>query len=404
MTPDEHSGDDAGDRPSNAKPTKNTGGGGFAFEDRVGAALAAFMLAGEAPLKPELGPPARLDFQVEADGWLLDDVLIHWATPSGQVRCCCSIKSYDMLQTTALASFVALAWRQILRQEFVEQRDLVGLVTATPSQTRWKDLQALIQDARSQTPEDLSRRSQTGIYSASKLKLFNSFRCPEDLALEHGVDAATSPARLLDRLVTLRFDFEDAVSQDDAAAVGRCARALAHPGREQELWEALQIWVRELRGHAGHVTPARLAEQLGDRFALAVPQHLRAVWKAIARYTEDALDLVPTTIAGRVELDRDAEAEALRTAAAGHRSVAVLGPSGAGKSALAKKWLSDSEGSFAVWLHARDLAGGLPQFERVHQFSEPLRDSIKRAPGEVRIVIDGLTARLTTRHWRRHRS
>ena len=390
MTTGEHSAHGGGDRPTRAKPAKNTGGGGFAFEDQVGAALATFMLAGEAPLERGLGPPARLDFQVEADGWLLDDLLIRFNSPSGEVRCCCSIKSYDMLQPGALTSFVALAWRQILQPEFVEPRDLVGLVTATPAQARWKNLQALIQDARSQTAEDLSRRSPTGIYGASKLAMFNSFRCPADLALEHGVDAATSPGRLLAKLITLRFDFEDAISHDDAAAVSRCARALTRSGREQELWEALQIWVRELRGRGGHVTLARLTERLGERFALAVPQHLRAAWKAIARSTEDALAAVPTMIAGRFELNRDAEIDALRTAATVHRSVAVLGPSGAGKSALAKKWLSDTESSFVIWLHARDLAGGLPWFESVHQLTEPLKDSIERATGEVRIVIDGL--------------
>ena len=390
MTTGEYGADGGSDRPRRAQPTKNTGGGGFAFEDQVGAALAAFMLAGEAPLDQRLGPPTRLDFQVEADGWLLDDLLIAFDTPSGRVRCCCAIKSYDMMRLAPLMSFVALAWRQVLRPDFVEQRDLVGLVTATPNQARWNDLQALIQDARSQAPEDLSRRSRTGIYGASKLKLFESFRCPEDLALEYGVDAAASSGRLLARLATLRFDFEDAISHDGAAAVDRCARALARPGREQELWEALQIWVRDLRSRAGYVTRARLAERLGERFALAVPQHLRAAWDPIARATADALDVVPTTIADRVELDRDAEIDCLRTAAAGHRSVAVLGPSGSGKSALAKKWLSGTESSFVVWLHARDLTDGLAQFEKVHQLTEPLKDSIERAAGEVRIVIDGL--------------
>jgi hypothetical protein len=43
-------------------PVKNTSGGGYAFEDRVGAWPAAALLAGQAPLDADLGPPLRIDF------------------------------------------------------------------------------------------------------------------------------------------------------------------------------------------------------------------------------------------------------------------------------------------------------------------------------------------------------
>ena len=57
-------------------PPKNTGGGGFVFEDEACAWLLACMLVGEPAFGQALGAPVRLDFQMRARGWFLDDVLV----------------------------------------------------------------------------------------------------------------------------------------------------------------------------------------------------------------------------------------------------------------------------------------------------------------------------------------
>ena len=44
-------------------PPKNTGGGGFVFENDVCAWLLACVLTGERVFGPNLGEPIRLDFQ-----------------------------------------------------------------------------------------------------------------------------------------------------------------------------------------------------------------------------------------------------------------------------------------------------------------------------------------------------
>jgi hypothetical protein len=61
---------------SNVAPPKNTGGGGFVFEDDVCAWLLASMLVGEPVFDLDCGALVRLDFQTRPDGWFLDDVLI----------------------------------------------------------------------------------------------------------------------------------------------------------------------------------------------------------------------------------------------------------------------------------------------------------------------------------------
>jgi hypothetical protein len=45
---------------TNTHPVKNLSGAGFTFEDRVGAWMAAALLAGATPLDAELGPPTRI--------------------------------------------------------------------------------------------------------------------------------------------------------------------------------------------------------------------------------------------------------------------------------------------------------------------------------------------------------
>src|SRR5258708_40039311 len=114
-----------------AHPVKNLSGGGFGFEARVGAWVAAAMLAGTTPLDPELGPPTRIDFQVDADGWRLDDLLVSFA----DARWCASIKSYAQIDAAGKATtdFVTRAWEEILGASgsgFNPSVDLLAMVTA----------------------------------------------------------------------------------------------------------------------------------------------------------------------------------------------------------------------------------------------------------------------------------
>jgi hypothetical protein len=48
--------------------TKQTGGGGYSFEDKVAARFMAMMLAGHPPLDEASGLIQRIDFQNSADG------------------------------------------------------------------------------------------------------------------------------------------------------------------------------------------------------------------------------------------------------------------------------------------------------------------------------------------------
>jgi hypothetical protein len=59
---------------------KSTTGKGYDFEDRIGAYYLACLLANEPPVTIDLGCIVRLDFQVRAMGWHLDDMLLTFDT------------------------------------------------------------------------------------------------------------------------------------------------------------------------------------------------------------------------------------------------------------------------------------------------------------------------------------
>jgi len=100
---------------SNVAAPKNTGGGGFVFEDDVCAWLLACMLAEEPSFEPELGAPVRVDFQMRPDGWFLDDALVTTVKGPRRHRFALSIKSNAQFTATAApADFVACVWQQWL--------------------------------------------------------------------------------------------------------------------------------------------------------------------------------------------------------------------------------------------------------------------------------------------------
>ena len=94
-------------------PPKNTGGGGFVFEDKVVAYLLVCMLNRESPFNTADGIITKMRFQSGMDGWLLDDVLLTLSTNGTNRKCSCSIKS---LAESPIKDFALSAWLQYLHE------------------------------------------------------------------------------------------------------------------------------------------------------------------------------------------------------------------------------------------------------------------------------------------------
>ncbi len=87
---------------TNVAPPKNTGGGGFVFEDDVCAWLLATMLVGESVFGADCGAPVQVDFQTRPDGWFLDDVLV--TTDAGATHHRFALSDKSNVQFTATSA------------------------------------------------------------------------------------------------------------------------------------------------------------------------------------------------------------------------------------------------------------------------------------------------------------
>jgi hypothetical protein len=384
---------------SNVAPPKNTGGGGFVFENDVCAWLLASMLAGDPVFGVDYGPAVRIDFQTRPDGWFLDDVLVTTSLGAIHHHFALSVKSNaQFTATSAPSDFVALAWEQMLHigsSTFDDTVDFMGLVTAPLSGAATHSLSGLAEKVRANDPNLFSSRLATPNWaSADERHLFASFACPESLG-RATTDADT--ARLLQRLRFIQRDFGFATSEWQNRALELCRLAVRSQtmADAQTLWSILRELASELRPQAGSLTLFDLVDRLRARVVLDdYPDH-RGDWaKLDARSTREA-GLVRASIADRVQLRRDEHvAEVIRTIAA-NVQFALLGPSGVGKSALAKAAFEQraSRGQRTLWIDASSLdrAADFGGFEASLQLQHSLVDLLAmEASREPVVVLDGL--------------
>lgn len=364
----------------------NTGGGGFTFEDYVGAWLAAGMAAGEMPLGVGVAVPVAVRFQGSASGFFLDDVVVT-GDAAGGPQWSASVKSFDMLTRAKLhTGFVYAAWRDILADSFRPAADRVGLVSGSAAQGTWVELGELIGEAAADQTSIASRISVTGAFNATKRSLWESAKCPTGLAEQHGVNVDSSPARLLALLLPLRLDFLTPTSQATADAIRWCRAALVpqQAGKVVDLWRALLEVVADLRPKGGAVTWPLLADRLGAQFAFRLRPHVAPDWSLLTAHTTSKTAGIRDRLGDDVVLVR----EDVTTLLADAGVVSVLsGPSGCGKTVAAKTWLTTPGGHQSVWLSAADLQASVG--ERLG-LTRDLEEVLTLAPGEVRVVVDGL--------------
>ena len=375
----------------------STGGGGFRFETDVGGYVAAAMLAGARPFGEDIGVPEAIRLQASAHGHLLDDLVVtgqHLHPTLGPRTLACSAKSFNMMSGGKLmVEFVADAWRELLRPQFREGHDRVGMICGEAGEVNLRALQTLIAAARTDSDAGLAGRIDVPrAFNGTHRSLWQSARCPEDLAHAASVDRATSPARLFRHLVVRRFDLAVPDSVHAAQALAWCQAALV-PGQASsagDLLRALFDLVEVTRTTAGTLDFTALASARPGVVLLARPD-VEAAWQPLAEHTEQTAALVRDTIGAGVRVPRAQAWTALHEA--GERPVTVLtGPSGCGKSALAKRWLAAAAdgGARALWLSAVDLESGLDGLRARLGLPVSLPWLLEHLPGRLRLVVDGL--------------
>ncbi len=371
-------------------PAFTTGGGGFAFEDRVGTWAACALLAGEE--LGTLGVPSTIAFQEKSPKTSLDDVVVSVA---GGSTAFLSVKSFDLMQR-GFSDFVASAWQLLLSEAFDEGRDYVGFVVGEIRDFEWNSLQELIATSRLDVEERMARRIQlAGNFNQTDRDLWNSLAVPAELAESHDVNPETSPWRLLQRLEAFHCDFRASNSRSRAETLRWCSDALRDGSDATDLHEAVLELVSRARPAGGSVDWPRLQRHLGARFLLSARPDVALDWERLAVHTASRTRAVSDALDG-VRLPR---VEAMRQMRAldGQPFSYLAGPSGCGKTVLAKRWLKASAGG-SLWLDARDINGGTIEFATLARLRVPLADVLGLGVAPVRVVIDGLDRPLEAGH------
>lgn len=95
---------------------KQTGGGGFNYEDKVGAYFLCCMLLQRNPFSADLGQIKRIDMQKGAGGWALDDYLVTLEQNGKEYRVGVSVKSNQQFSENVIyAAARDLLWEQRLQ-------------------------------------------------------------------------------------------------------------------------------------------------------------------------------------------------------------------------------------------------------------------------------------------------
>jgi hypothetical protein len=331
--------------------TRSTAGPGFDFEDRVAAWLLLKTLTGE-PLPAIGGAAVRLQMQVEALGWEIDDILLTAETADGQRRLAISCKGNVQVTAQALPpDFVVRCWRQWAKPDpnpMVWGKDRLALVTrGTKSafMATWSDLKNAAPDTDLSLA--LGRMRATGKHRA----VFDSVRRPPEDA---GIAVSDAEAvAMVNAMAVIPLDFHIADSESERQAIAR-ARTLLTNGSLREgtrLWIELVAQATQARLGSGTIEVADLWRLLRGKFALKNHPDFEASWQRLRALTADYKVTIETDLHDGLTLDRKIEASELLAALSTDTACAVFGDSGSGKSALVKLTLDrEFPDAAQVWL------------------------------------------------------
>ena len=378
---------------------KETAGGGFRFENRVGAYYACRMLQRTAPSDPAHGCIVRIDFQTRASGWYLDDILLTLETGGTRRRYALSVKSNRQFTTRAVPSdFAHASWAQFLGEgsnAFDPETDMLGLVTAPHADPPKTDIQNLLAKARQQEPTTFVNRLPTSGYaSAVERALFKSFQCPQALAQKHRVTPAKIGA-LLKRIIFKEFDFEHVPSEDETNAIRMCQGLLTDGSLDsaRRLWCTVLEVVDRVRTMGGYLDTPRLVRRLTPLYDLRDFPDFAGDWDRICDSSRRTIEQIPCQVGGTITMPRKDTLDALSSLSERSRAIAMVGSSGVGKTVAAKLLAEQNvEEHRVVWLTSDQFGqGGIDRLAHSlgmqHSLCETLANLVR---GKGLVVLDGL--------------
>lgn len=265
-----------------AKPpvtTRSTAGPGFDFEDHVAAWLLLKALSGQ-ELPGIKGTITRLQMQVGALGWHLDDLLLTTEATVGDERhLAISAKSNVQVSSAGLpADFVERAWKQYAATyEGPMRREVDCLMLATRQrhpafQATWSDIKLWAEDA------DPALALSRILGTAKHRRIFDSVKIPAKAARVTATDSDV--LGLIRRMMVMPLDFDVAGGEYETLALADCRRLLASGSSVEgrKLWKYLVSRAKSVRLAPSTLDIQLLWYELRSEFALKDHPNFSATW------------------------------------------------------------------------------------------------------------------------------
>lgn len=364
---------------------RQTAGPGFSYEDEVVAYFFLHMLRGSHPFRGIDHPLSKISAQ-QTKAWPgFDDVVLSFGLDFG-VRCAFSIKSSPQVTSKSMASdFVHSAWEILLGEAgagFDVKSDWLGLIC--PPHDALKELQTLIPYAEFQGLTQLEGNIKAARYVRKATReLFNSFRCPDDLAEKLSEDSQ-SAKHLLGRLRVLPLD----LNVRDSAARGLCLQL----GQEvvvegtheasEKLWAELCQLANSVRISGGDRTRDSLVESLRDKVSLRGFPDFSDDLRRIREASLAMATGMRSVIGEDISIDRTDQVDTITRALDQAKAVALVGSSGCGKSALVRRAVEafGSSNQQLLWIDASGVTSGyLEALAVINKLANPIHEVLKSA-------------------------
>jgi hypothetical protein len=339
-------------------PVKNTGGGGYDFEDEVAAGLLVAILSRGYPLGTDEGYPLQLDWQVKESGWHVDDLLLRLKQPEGEFACAISVKSNVQLNRNGFSeSFVQDVWDQWRGESsnpFNHEHDYLGLAVPRLAQrveVAWEGIRNL---AATMPPDRLADRLTTPHESSHEQRaifasILHASRPPGEKPPE-----LSEAAALLSRIRVIHWN---ATAKENA--IRRCAQLTATNSAEDggRLWKRLFDLARENRTSGGSVCVKVLIDKLKSEFDLRDYPDYETSWKTIEEISDENRRSIRGVVGPGIQFHFSEQEKNLRAKLAESAAVVVLAESGMGKSALISRIIASEKSQKRwVWLKPSQLS------------------------------------------------
>ncbi len=384
---------------SDATSPASSGPAGSHFEGQVGASYLLSMLVGAEPRGLPGTVIDRVAFQRAAEGYPLDDVIVHAHDASGNAASLEIQAKRDMTFAPKDEVFEKVV-RQIAKAsgmaDFWNGRHELGIAISRSSRKIDGPYQDVLTWARQlgDAKTFFDRLARPGSANPDMREFVNTFRSHLGAADAQNDDETVW--KLLRRLQIFVFDFTAKGSASEALAKERAVRALhaAEGGRAADLWIALTELAIDIAKSGGDSERDQLIADLSQKsFRLAGDRHNLSARQALAEASRNTLADIGDRVGG-VILTRQERVSAVHQAFDEGRYVEIRGNAGVGKSGVLKHFAQQVSGEAAIIAlnPARTMPkGGLALLSAL-SFDGTIHDLLSELAGSggAMLFVDGL--------------